>query len=101
MGKWSTCSPFESDNPSSNPTDAYRFSIKFVVEKNKNKQKKRPGFAHLKKFELRECRGHRYIHITARFALVRKIDTQASWNVCFKLLVFLGFLICNRRQSRK
>ena len=30
---------FYSDDLSSNPSEAYRFSIKFVFEKNKNKQK--------------------------------------------------------------
>ena len=30
---------FYSDDPSSNPTEAYSFSVKFVFEKNKNKQK--------------------------------------------------------------
>ena len=30
---------FYSDDLSSNPADAYSFSIKFVFEKNKNKQK--------------------------------------------------------------
>ena len=36
-----------SDDPSSNPTDANSFSVNFVYENNKNKQK-RPGLAHLK-----------------------------------------------------
>ena len=31
---------FYSDNQSSNPTEAYRFSVKFVFEKSKNKQKR-------------------------------------------------------------
>ena len=30
---------FYSDDPSSNPADAYRFSVKFVFEKNENIQK--------------------------------------------------------------
>ena len=30
---------FYFDNPSSNPTDAYSFFVKFVFEKNENKQK--------------------------------------------------------------
>ena len=30
---------FYSDDPSSNPADAYSFSIKFLFEKNANKQK--------------------------------------------------------------
>ena len=30
---------FHSDNPSSNPADAYVFSVKIVLEKTKNKQK--------------------------------------------------------------
>ena len=30
---------FYSDDPSSNPTEAYSFSVKFVLEKNENKQK--------------------------------------------------------------
>ena len=38
---------FYSDDPSSNPTDANSFSVNFVFENNKNKQK-RPGLAHLK-----------------------------------------------------
>ena len=29
-----------SDDPSSNPADIYSFSVKFVFEKNKNKQKR-------------------------------------------------------------
>ena len=29
---------FYSNNPSSNPADAYSFSVKFVFEKNENKQ---------------------------------------------------------------
>ena len=36
-----------SGDPSLNRAEAFSFSIKFVVEKNKNKQK-RPGLAHLK-----------------------------------------------------
>ena len=41
---------FYSDDPSSNPTDAYSFfSVKFVFEKNENKPEKRPGLNHLKK----------------------------------------------------
>ena len=35
-----------SHDPSSNPAEAYSFSVKFVFEKNKNKQK-RPGVAQL------------------------------------------------------
>ena len=31
---------FYSDDPSSNPADAYRFSVQIVFEKNENKQKK-------------------------------------------------------------
>ena len=34
---------FLSDNPSSNPAEAYSFSLKFVLGKNENKQKE-PGF---------------------------------------------------------
>ena len=30
---------FYSDDPSSNPADVYSFSVKFVFEKNENKQK--------------------------------------------------------------
>ena len=30
---------FYSDDPSSNPADAYRFSVQIVFEKNENKQK--------------------------------------------------------------
>ena len=30
---------FYSDDPSSNPAETYSFSIKFVLEKNENKQK--------------------------------------------------------------
>ena len=37
---------FYFDDPSSNPTEADCFSVKFVFEKNKNKQK-RPGVAQL------------------------------------------------------
>ena len=43
---------FYSDDPSSNPADAYSFSVQIVFEKNENKQKKRPGLAHLKKIKL-------------------------------------------------
>ena len=39
---------FLSDNPSSNPAEAYSFSLKFVLGKNENKQKE-PGFAHFEK----------------------------------------------------
>ena len=39
---------FYSDNPSSNPTEAYSFSVQFVLEKNENKQKE-AGVGHLKK----------------------------------------------------
>ena len=35
-----------SDDPSSNPADAYSFSVKFVLEKNENKPKKMPELAH-------------------------------------------------------
>ena len=35
-----------SDDPSSNPADAYSFSVKFVLEKNENKPKKMPESAH-------------------------------------------------------
>ena len=38
---------FYSDDPSSNPADAYSFSVKFVVEKDKNEQKR--GLGHFKK----------------------------------------------------
>ena len=37
--KWSARSPSISDDPSSSPADAYRFSVNFVFEKNDNKQK--------------------------------------------------------------
>ena len=40
-----------SNDPSSNPADAYSFSIQFVFEKNENKNKKRPGLAHFLKME--------------------------------------------------
>ena len=36
---------FYSDDPSSNPADVYSFSVKFVFEKNENKQKE-AGLAH-------------------------------------------------------
>ena len=36
---------YYSDDPSSNPADAYSFSVKFVFKKNENKQK-RPRLAH-------------------------------------------------------
>ena len=36
---------FKSYDPSSNPTDAYSFSVTFVFKKTKIK-KKRPGLAH-------------------------------------------------------
>ena len=39
--------PFYSDDKSSNPAEAYIFSVKFVFEKNESKQK-RPGMDHLK-----------------------------------------------------
>ena len=34
---------FYSDNPSSNPADAYSFSVQIVFEKNENKQKRGRG----------------------------------------------------------
>ena len=38
--KWSVrVLGFYSDDPSSNPADVYSFSVKFVLEKNENKQK--------------------------------------------------------------
>ena len=40
---------FYSDDPSSNPADASSFSTQFVIEKNENKNKKRPGLAHFLK----------------------------------------------------
>ena len=40
--KWSACSP---STPNSNPADVYSFSVKFVFEKNENKQKE-AGLAH-------------------------------------------------------
>ena len=39
---------YKSDDPSLNLADAYSFSVKFVLEKNKNKQKE-VGLAHLRK----------------------------------------------------
>ena len=36
---------FNSDNPSLNPAEAYSFSVKFVFEKNENRQKE-AGLAH-------------------------------------------------------
>ena len=38
-----------SDNPNSNPANAYNFSVKLVFEKNKNKQKRGRGWPILKK----------------------------------------------------
>ena len=35
---------FYSDDPSSNPADVYSFSVKFVFEKNENKQKRGQGW---------------------------------------------------------
>ena len=40
---------FYSDNLSSNPAEAYIFSVRFVFEKNENKTKKMPGLAHFLK----------------------------------------------------
>ena len=40
---------FYSDDPSSIPAEVYNFFCKIVVEKNENKQKKRPGLAQFKK----------------------------------------------------
>ena len=39
---------FYSDNPSSNPANAYSFFVKFVFEKNENRRR----LAHLKKYIL-------------------------------------------------
>ena len=39
---------FLSDNPSSNPAEAYSFSLKFVLGKNENKQKNH-ALAHFEK----------------------------------------------------
>ena len=41
---------FYSNDPSSNPADAYCFSVKFVFEKNENKQKE-AGVGPLKKIQ--------------------------------------------------
>ena len=35
---------FYSDDPSSNPADAYSFSVQIVFEKNENKQKRGRGW---------------------------------------------------------
>ena len=40
---------FYSDDPSSNPADAYRFSVQIVFEKNENKQKKGRSWPFFKK----------------------------------------------------
>ena len=40
---------FYSDDPSSNPADAYRFSVQIVFEKNENKQKKGRSWLFFKK----------------------------------------------------
>ena len=40
---------FYSDNPSSNPADAYSFSVQIVFEKNENKQKRGRGGPFFKK----------------------------------------------------
>ena len=40
---------FYSEDPSSNPAEAYSFFCNIVFEKNENKQKKRPGLAHFLK----------------------------------------------------
>ena len=39
---------FYSDDPSSNPTEVYNFSVKLLMKRTKI-NKKRPGLAHLKK----------------------------------------------------
>ena len=50
---------FYSDDPSSNPADAYSFSVQIVFEKNKNKQKRgRVGPFFLKKRCQRLHRDH-------------------------------------------
>ena len=35
---------FYSDDPSSNPAEVYNFSVKIVIEKNENKQKRGRGW---------------------------------------------------------
>ena len=46
---------FNSDNPSLNPAEAYSFSVKFVFEKNENRQKE-AGLAHFLKKQVRISR---------------------------------------------
>ena len=51
---------FYSDNPSANPAEDYSFSVKFVLEKKENKQKRGRGFPIFKNFalnlsELEQC----------------------------------------------
>ena len=48
---------FYSDNPSSNPADAYSFSVQIVFEKNENKQKE-AGVAHFLKKTTSKYEGH-------------------------------------------
>ena len=55
---------FLSDNPSSNPAAAYSFYVKFVFEKNKNKQEE-AGLAHFfKKVGTNNLYLH-YLHLLA------------------------------------
>ena len=44
---------FYSNNPSSNPAEAYSFSVKFLFEKEQKQNKKRPGLVHFFKKNLR------------------------------------------------
>ena len=47
--KWFSVLDFNSDDPSSNPTEAYNYFWKFVFEKNENKQKEARAGPFLKK----------------------------------------------------
>ena len=47
--KWFSVLDFNSDDPSSNPTEAYNYFWKFVFEKNENKQKRGQGWYIFKK----------------------------------------------------
>ena len=62
-----------SDNPNSNPANAYNFSVKLVFEKNKNKQKRGRGWPILKK--------ERYCFPTSNL----RGSNQAIWKVNYPL----------------
>ena len=54
---------FYSDDPSSKPTDVYSFSVKFMFEKNENKQERGRDWPIKKRKEVKKALGLKFVAI--------------------------------------